>query len=244
MNIRLFLVLTTTCSRPDIQYITHQSRKKRKKKKHKLAGSDCKKSCIKGGLQCRLHLQNQSFLQSALKLPHTLSNKFLSPPSRHTMFARFFAVAAVVALAAATPLALREDQCNTGDIQCCQSSSTVSTASSIRFYGFSWLCRLPSTIRRRRRWFMALCQSLLVSMPLLASTAALSLSSALALVPNAIRNQCAAATIITWVTTTDYLICLYLTEQFQNGLVNIGCTPINLWTFTGLLGFIILGSLQ
>ncbi|KAG1742104.1 hypothetical protein EDB19DRAFT_1827765 [Suillus lakei] len=42
------------------------------------------------------------------------------------MFARFFTVAFLAALAFATPLTLRDGQCNTGDIQCCQSSTTTS----------------------------------------------------------------------------------------------------------------------
>ncbi|KAG1718523.1 hypothetical protein EDB19DRAFT_898732 [Suillus lakei] len=43
------------------------------------------------------------------------------------MLARFFAVASLAALAVATPLSLRDGQCNTGDIQCCQSSTSTST---------------------------------------------------------------------------------------------------------------------
>ncbi|KAG0698901.1 hydrophobin [Suillus ampliporus] len=40
------------------------------------------------------------------------------------MLARFFAVASLAALAVATPLALRDGQCNTGNIQCCTGSQS------------------------------------------------------------------------------------------------------------------------
>jgi hypothetical protein len=43
------------------------------------------------------------------------------------MLARLFAVVSLAALAVATPLGLRDGQCNTGNIQCCQSSTSVSS---------------------------------------------------------------------------------------------------------------------
>ncbi|KAG1733393.1 hydrophobin [Suillus paluster] len=43
------------------------------------------------------------------------------------MFARFFAVASLAALAVATPLALRDGQCNTGNIQCCSGSTSATS---------------------------------------------------------------------------------------------------------------------
>ncbi|KAG1796106.1 hydrophobin [Suillus subaureus] len=42
------------------------------------------------------------------------------------MFARFFTVVFLAALAVASPLTLRDGQCNTGNIQCCQSYTSTS----------------------------------------------------------------------------------------------------------------------
>jgi hypothetical protein len=50
------------------------------------------------------------------------------------MFARFFAVATLVALALSTPVARRDGQCNTGSIQCCEGSTTVSIGLLIHFH--------------------------------------------------------------------------------------------------------------
>jgi hypothetical protein len=57
----------------------------------------------------------------------TLFKQILLTVSVNTMLARFFAVASLAALAVATPLSLRDGQCNTGSIQCCQHSTSVSS---------------------------------------------------------------------------------------------------------------------
>ncbi|KAG2121251.1 hydrophobin [Suillus clintonianus] len=108
------------------------------------------------------------------------------------MLARFFAVASLVALAVATsPLALRDGQCNTGDIKCCQSSTTTSNYNK--------------------------------------AARSLGLVEIAAEVVGQVGLDCSPVTVIG---TGSGAMCnqqpMCCSGNKMNGLVNIGCTPINL----------------
>ncbi|KAG2118483.1 fungal hydrophobin-domain-containing protein [Suillus clintonianus] len=107
------------------------------------------------------------------------------------MMARFFAVAFLAALAVATPLTLRDGQCNTGDIQCCQSSTTTSNYNK--------------------------------------AAKSLGLAAIAADVVGTIGLSCSPITAIgtgSGATCNQQPMCC--SNNKMNGLVNIGCTPINL----------------
>ncbi|KAG1722210.1 hydrophobin [Suillus lakei] len=108
------------------------------------------------------------------------------------MFARFFAVASLALLAVATsPLALRDGQCNTGDIKCCQSSTSTSTYNSV--------------------------------------ARSVGLVEIAAEVIGAVGLNCSPITAIGTgggATCSQQPMCC--SGNQMNGLVNIGCTPINL----------------
>ncbi|KAG0707992.1 fungal hydrophobin [Suillus ampliporus] len=107
------------------------------------------------------------------------------------MFARLFAVASLVVFAVATPTGSGSSQCNTGSIQCCQSSSTVQQ--------FNALAPLLGLI------------------PIVADVTAL------------LGFGCSPLTVVGTgsgcVANQEPLCC---TGNAYNGLVNIGCSPINL----------------
>ncbi|KAJ8590865.1 fungal hydrophobin [Rhizopogon salebrosus TDB-379] len=111
------------------------------------------------------------------------------------MFARFFAVAAVASLAVATPLTLcNGGQCNTGDIKCCQGSTTIGTASQ-----YNALAELFGVV------------------PIIADP------------EDALNFNCSPFTIVgtgSGATCSHQPVCC--SNNNMNGLVNIGCTPINL----------------
>ncbi|KAG2112416.1 hydrophobin-3 precursor [Suillus clintonianus] len=107
------------------------------------------------------------------------------------MFARFFTVAFLAALAVATPLTLRDGQCNTGDIQCCQSSSTTSNYNKF--------------------------------------AKSLGLAEVGAEVVGTLGLSCSPISVIgtgSGATCNQQPMCC--SNNKMNGLVNIGCTPINL----------------
>ncbi|KAG1727596.1 hydrophobin [Suillus lakei] len=108
------------------------------------------------------------------------------------MLARFFAVASLAALAIATsPLTLRDGQCNTGNIKCCQSSTTTSTYNK--------------------------------------AARSLGLVEIAAEVIGAVGLNCSPITVIgTGSGTTCNQEPMCCSGNQMNGLVNIGCTPINL----------------
>ncbi|KAG2153624.1 hydrophobin [Suillus bovinus] len=107
------------------------------------------------------------------------------------MFARFFAVVFLAALAVATPLTLRDGQCNTGNVQCCESATTTSeyNASARR----NGLAELPTTLSG---YVGQSCTPL--------GIAALSSGASCRQQPMCCSNN------------------------QMNGVVNVGCTPINI----------------
>ncbi|KAG2112405.1 hydrophobin [Suillus clintonianus] len=107
------------------------------------------------------------------------------------MLARFFAVASLVALAVATPLALRDGQCNTGNIQCCQNSASTSDYNK--------------------------------------AAQLLGLMQVAAGVAGSVGLSCSS---ISAIGTGSGAECdqqpMCCSNNKMNGLVNVGCTPINL----------------
>ncbi|KAG1758153.1 hydrophobin-3 precursor [Suillus occidentalis] len=107
------------------------------------------------------------------------------------MFARFFTVVFFAALAVANPLSLRDGQCNTGDIQCCQSSTTTSTYNK--------------------------------------AAKSLGLVEIAAGVVGQVGLACSPVSVIgtgSGASCNQQPMCC--SNNKMNGLVNIGCTPINL----------------
>ncbi|KAG2125948.1 hydrophobin [Suillus clintonianus] len=109
------------------------------------------------------------------------------------MLARFFAVASLAALAVATsPLALRDGQCNTGNIQCCQSSTTTSNYNE--------------------------------------AARSVGLAEIAAEVVGNVGLNCSPITVIgagSGASCNQQPMCC--SGNKMNGLVNIGCTPINIY---------------
>ncbi|KAI6127839.1 hydrophobin-3 precursor [Pisolithus croceorrhizus] len=105
------------------------------------------------------------------------------------MFSRVFAVASLAALALAGPLNVRDNQCNTGAIQCCQQVQQASTVQS--------------------------------------ALQEIGLGSLLAGVTGQIGAQCSPITVIGTGGTQCNAQTVCCTGTQFNGLINIGCMPIN-----------------
>ncbi|KAI6104157.1 hydrophobin-3 precursor [Pisolithus croceorrhizus] len=105
------------------------------------------------------------------------------------MFSRVFAVASLAALALAGPLSVRDNQCNTGPIQCCQQVQQASTYQS--------------------------------------AFQQLGLGSVLAGVTGQIGTQCSPISVIGTGGTQCNAQTVCCTGTQFNGLINIGCMPIN-----------------